>query len=187
MVTTVQLLGQLQGVAEQSAATNTTMAQQQTALAAATDQVTRLQAQVAQLQTANAQLQTAGQQLVEQFEQERQQISALLAVNQLVALDGTASAPGARGTLFVGENSLVLLLEGLQPLPAGQTYQLWLIPADSDPISAGLVEVATTTAPNLTTEARVPTTTFAAVGLSVEPAGGSPQPTGEIVLLGNRT
>jgi anti-sigma-K factor RskA len=187
VVTTVQLLGELQRATAQSVTAGATAAQQQSALDDATNQVARLQAQVAQLQAENEQLLATGQQLIDQFEQNRRQISTLLTVNQLVTLDGTDSAPTARGTLFMGEEAMVLLLEGLQPLPAGQTYQLWLIPADSEPISAGLIEVSNTAAPSLTAESSLPTTTFSAVGLSVEPAGGSLQPTGEIVLLGNRT
>ena len=110
-----------------------------------------------------------------------------MTVNQVVALGGTEFAPQAEGTLFVGEDSLVLVLRGLQPLPTGQTYQLWLIPADNAPVSAGLVHVSDGESPNVTTDVTLTTETFATVGLSVEPAGGSAQPTGNIVMLGNRT
>jgi anti-sigma-K factor RskA len=77
-----------------------------------------------------------------------------------------------------------LILNGLASLPADQTYELWLIPSDGDPVSAGLVQVTA----DGTTVSQIPMPSqpqeFAAVGLSIEPAGGSPQPTGPIVLLG---
>ncbi|MFN4059067.1 MAG: anti-sigma factor domain-containing protein [Roseinatronobacter sp.] len=56
-----------------------------------------------------------------------------------------------------------------QPAPAGQDYELWLIGPDGVPRSLGLVQdpvtqVATTLAPGLT------------LAISLEPAGGSPDP-----------
>jgi anti-sigma-K factor RskA len=190
VISTVQLTGALNSALQRVTVLDETLADRTAALNEATAQlasVADLQNEVAQLQAERSQLEQATQQLVQQLQAEEQQISSLLTVSQVVALDGTAAAPQAQGTLFVGEDSLVLVLRGLQPLPSGQTYQLWLIPADSAPISAGLVQVADEEGPSLTTDVALTTATFSAVGLSVEPAGGSAQPTGDIVLLGNRT
>ncbi|MGW4365339.1 anti-sigma factor [Nocardia takedensis] len=55
----------------------------------------------------------------------------------------------------------------------GRSYQLWLIPPEGAPRSAGVLDTVTTGAPALVT-AYQPTDTLA---LTLEPAGGSPQPT----------
>lgn len=190
VVTTVQLSGQLTTVGQQVATLSEVVSTRTAELNNATGQlgsVADLQDQIAQLEAEKAQLQQSSQQVVEQLQREQEQISSLLTVSQVVELGGTAAAPQAQGTLFVGEDSLILILRGLQPLPPGETYQLWLIPAESDPVSAGLVQISDEESPSLTTDVQLTVSTFAVVGLSIEPAGGSVQPTGDIVMLGNRT
>ncbi len=190
VVTTAQVSGQLTNVGQQVATLNEIVSTRTAELNNASVQlssVAELQNEVAQLQSEKAQLQQASQQFVEQLQNEQQQISSLLTVSQVVELGGTDAAPQAQGTLFVGEDSLVLVLRGLQPLPPGETYQLWLIPAESDPVSAGLVQISDEEIPSLTTDVQLTISSFAVVGLSIEPAGGSVQPTGNIVMSGNRT
>ncbi len=190
VVTTVQLSGRLTNVGQQVATLNELVGTRTAELNRATGQlssVSDLQDEIAQLQAEKAQLQQTSQQVVDQLQNEQQQISSLLTVSQVVELGGTKAAPQAQGTLFVGEESLVLVLRGLQPLPPGETYQLWLIPAESDPVSAGLVQISDEENPSLTTDVHLTVSSFAVVGLSIEPAGGSVQPTGDIVMLGNRT
>ncbi|MCB0111235.1 MAG: anti-sigma factor [Caldilineaceae bacterium] len=180
IIATAQLAGQLNRLNQQEITSSA-------ALATATAALDRAQAELATAHQENRELQETAQQLAERLQTDQQQLTSLVTVNQVVALGGTEFAPQAEGTLFVGEDSLVLVLRGLQPLPTGQTYQLWLIPADNAPVSAGLVHVSDGESPNVTTDVTLTTETFATVGLSVEPAGGSAQPTGNIVMLGNRT
>ena len=77
----------------------------------------------------------------------------------------------------------ILLSSALQP-QEGKDYELWLIRGDKK-IPAGLLEVAggqPTIAqidPALLREGRPD-----ALAVTIEPAGGMPQPTGPIVLLG---
>ena len=78
----------------------------------------------------------------------------------------------------------MILFEGLEALPEDQTYQLWLIPAEGNPIPAGLLEAEAGVPSFHTLSIPEGVQEFAAVGVSVEPAGGSPAPTGPIVLLG---
>lgn len=144
-------------------------------------QLDTLQSQAAELQAANTQLQ--------QQAQNSQELLALIGgatLKRTVPLPGTPDAPTASGTFYLtADNQGVLVLRGLEPLPAEQTYQLWLIPADGPPAPAGLVAVQAEDSTWL--KLQVPPdapTDFAAVGVSVEPAGGSPTPTGPIVLLG---
>jgi len=99
-----------------------------------------------------------------------------------------APQEGARGTGRVvvdaasGETAVVLA--GVPPPPPGKTYALWAIRGAQAPEPAGLFTVGpdgTVAAP----AARVARAEeVAAFAVSIEPAGGSPAPTGPIVLVG---
>jgi anti-sigma-K factor RskA len=178
-------IGQLQAVKTELEQTNASLQQQllenQGQLQQASTNLDALQAQAADLQAANTQLQ--------QQAQNSQELLALIgsaSLERTVPLPGTEEAPQASGTFYLTDNDQgVLVLRGLEPLPPDQTYQLWLIPAGGPPAPAGLLAVQIEPATWL--KLQVPPDApadFAAVGVSVEPAGGSPTPTGPIVLLG---
>ena len=98
----------------------------------------------------------------------------------------TADLPDMTGSVLLDKdkNSAVLVLWNLPELEAGQIYQIWLINAKGEKISAGLFstsnEQAYTTAP---IQSSIPIGQFAAIGVTVEPSGGSQQPTGSRVLV----
>ena len=100
-----------------------------------------------------------------------------------VVLAGAEGVPSARGRAFVEPvgQRIVLLVYDLPPPPPGRTYQLWTIEAGK-PASAGIF--ATSAAGN----ARHAIATADKLGdalvlaVTVEPAGGVPQPTGPIVM-----
>ena len=71
---------------------------------------------------------------------------------------------------------------GLTPLEAGKTYQVWLIQGET-PVSAGLLKVDANGQGVLVVSSETPIGSFDALGISVEPEQGSPQPTGDIVVL----
>lgn len=81
-----------------------------------------------------------------------------------------------RGLLFYASN--------LPAAPTDHTYQLWLVPAEGAPISAGVFQ------PNARGDASVvlpklPSGVAAkAFAVTVEPAGGVPEPSGPKVLIG---
>ncbi len=196
VVTTLQLMNYLSGTA-------TELERQQRAVSALEEQLTTLTTENDQLQQANeiatqelaaaqtstTDLETTLQQIVTELQLQEQQLASLLDVNQVVALDSTRES-AATGALFVGTNSLVLVVHGLQPLPADQTYELWLIPEDSNPVSAGLVQVSREESPNITTDIQLTTPSFVAVGLSIEGSGGSSNPDGPegpVVMLGEKS
>lgn len=112
------------------------------------------------------------------------QLALLAAPSSAVPLPGTEAAPAAAGRIYSDGQAGLLVLQGLAALSDDQIYQLWLIPADGAPVPSGLIAVAErgTTLYDLSLPGVV--SDFAAVGLSIEPAGGSPAPTGPIVLLG---
>jgi anti-sigma-K factor RskA len=71
----------------------------------------------------------------------------------------------------------VIVTENMPPPPAGKVYQLWLQTPEEDMVSAGLMPAKGNTV-LLDGDAD----DALAVGLSLEPEGGSPQPT-EVVAL----
>jgi len=101
-----------------------------------------------------------------------------------VSLKGTDIQPQAQGQLITDPNSqsAVLVIVGLTPLEAGQTYQVWLIQGDV-PVSAGLLKVDANGQGVLVLSSETPIGSFDALGISVEPEEGSPLPTGDLVVL----
>ncbi|MEX2549574.1 MAG: anti-sigma factor [Nitriliruptoraceae bacterium] len=85
----------------------------------------------------------------------------------------------ARVVLSAEQGQAVVVTEGLPPAPSDRTYQLWLINADGA-TPAGLFDTepdgraATLLTGDLAGSA--------AIGVTLEPAGGSPQPTTDPVL-----
>ncbi|MDQ7028742.1 MAG: anti-sigma factor [Ardenticatenia bacterium] len=79
----------------------------------------------------------------------------------------------------------VLVVNGLAPLAQDQAYQLWLIRPDGRRDNGGVFRVER---PGELTLHRVvspaPWTLYTGVGVTVEPATGSPGPTGPRVLHG---
>ena len=59
---------------------------------------------------------------------------------RVILTEGKAPAePTARATYLPERGGLVLLATNLKPLPAGKTYELWVIPANGKaPVPAGL-------------------------------------------------
>lgn len=91
----------------------------------------------------------------------------------------------ASALLNSAREQAILLASALEPQP-GKDYQLWLIRGDRK-ISAGLLPVDASGLPIL---ARIAPDLLAdgtpdALAITVEPAGGMPQPTGPIVLVGS--
>lgn len=81
-----------------------------------------------------------------------------------------------QGLFFAGTN--------LPALPAGRVYQLWMVTPEQAALGIALLTPdasgrVTTTTPNPAGVTRV-----AAVAVTLEPAGGSPSPTGDKVLVG---
>ena len=101
-----------------------------------------------------------------------------------IDLAGQPAAPSARArALWSRQRGMVLFASDLPPLPAGRVYQVWVVTA-RDRVSAGIVAPDTTgrmsgvfaTPPDIDPPV--------AVAVTIEPAGGVPQPTGAFYLLG---
>jgi anti-sigma-K factor RskA len=144
-----------------------------------------LNIQLSQLRTEVSRL---GDALVAQsnsLQQINQTLSQTPAVQTVtISLKGTDVRPQAQGQLIADPNSqsAVLVITGLGALEPGKTYQVWLIDS-SGPKSAGLLSVDTKGQAVLIVSSDETIGSFQSLGISVEPQGGSPQPTGEIVVL----
>jgi anti-sigma-K factor RskA len=149
-------------------------------------QVEGLEQQVASIQEQNNELQNTNTHLQEQLDTRQNQLAAIGDAQQMVALGGTDAAPSASGRLYVHDNEGTLVLNNLNPLSDEQVYQLWLIPPEGAPIPAGLLGHAGEAVETITLPLPASLDGIAAVGISVEPPGGSDVPTGPIVLLGEK-
>lgn len=102
-----------------------------------------------------------------------------------VHLSGTKQTPQASGTLTItrGQTMARLQVSGLPPLTPDTQYQLWLI-RDGIRSNGGVFSVGPEGEAQLTVSADRPLDSFQAFGITIEPYGGSPGPTGPKVLGG---
>jgi anti-sigma-K factor RskA len=118
--------------------------------------------------------------------QEAREIADLITARDTVTV-ALAPQPGMpKGAAHVMYNAKMgmLMYDGeLASAPADKTYQLWLVPAAGNPISAGVFHAATgeTTHFMMKLPEGVTPKAFA---VTLEPAGGQPQPTGPKILVG---
>ncbi len=107
---------------------------------------------------------------------------------QVALLKGLEANPAARAKLLwnPGTKQGILWVSGLPPLPLEKSYELWAFVGDQ-PVPAGTFD-ATAEAATVIPIGRQETLDEAPVkfAVSVEPKGGVPQPTGAIVLAGER-
>jgi anti-sigma-K factor RskA len=89
------------------------------------------------------------------------------------------------GTIMVDteRNMAMILTWDMPQLQSDQTYQVWLIDAEGNRKSGG-VFIADSLSPFTSTPVTLTDkiTQFTGLGVTIEPAGGSPQPTGERVF-----
>ena len=113
-------------------------------------------------------------------------IEGIAAGGPIIRLTGTQAAPETDGALIEipGTETAVLLIRNLRSLPSDFEYQVWRIegnaPTSAGTFSATSSEVQLVPLPMDFSRAE-------AVGVSIEPTGGSQTPTPDaIVLLGTR-
>ncbi|MFN2276070.1 MAG: anti-sigma factor domain-containing protein [Candidatus Promineifilaceae bacterium] len=98
-------------------------------------------------------------------------------------LTATEAAPGAHGVIEVAANGrdATLVVNGLPTLSPQEQYQLWLI-VDGQRASGAVFSVAADGTASVPVDSLRPLSEFGAFGITIEPAGGSPGPTGQRVL-----
>ncbi len=103
-----------------------------------------------------------------------------------IALQNTNSAPSASGFVIMGADGQngVLVVDKLAPLDEAYEYQIWLV-RDSSYTGGPVFSVDETGYRGVRLQTPESLLSYSAVWVTVEPAGGSIDPTGEQVLNGS--
>lgn len=98
-------------------------------------------------------------------------------------LEGTAEFPQAEGLLVLNQGATTgtLIVDQLPLLDEAHEYQLWLIQGEAR-TSGGLFSVDDEGYGRLYVHLPAPLVDYSGLGVTIEPAGGSPQPTGPKVI-----
>jgi anti-sigma-K factor RskA len=155
---------------------------------AARAEVQRLRQALAEAQLLSGQAQLARVSLQERLDEAERQASVLRASDAVTyTLVGNTTAKDSHARAFVThKNGMIFTADGLPALPAGKTYQLWVI-AEGKPVSVGVF------APDASgrVHAMMATPAIAvmpsAVAVTLEPAGGLAQPSTAPILVGAAT
>ncbi len=104
---------------------------------------------------------------------------------QVASLTGLGSGTESHGVMIVTQSGRfgTLVVDKLPTLGSDQQYQLWLV-LDGERTSGGVFSVDYYGYGAMVIHAPRPLNEYASFGVTVEPAGGSPAPTGEKVLGG---
>jgi anti-sigma-K factor RskA len=130
------------------------------------------------------------QRIASDFEKERvhvqKVVNALTAPETItVELAGTSDAANSTGIVkYNRESGLMVYTADLPPLPSAKVYQMWLVPRNGAPISAGIFLPPAPGQPHVWTAELPGNKEPKAFAVTIEPAGGVDQPTGPKVLLG---
>ncbi len=100
---------------------------------------------------------------------------------RLVSLTQESGASQARLLLDPNGQRGYLVTSELEQLPGNQTYQLWLLDGQT-PVSAGMFEIDEQGVGRAVVEANQPLREYQGIGISIEPVGGSSQPTNVVLL-----
>jgi anti-sigma-K factor RskA len=142
------------------------------------------------LQNARLEKQIAEQRLVlddqKQLAEQARDLLALMQSGRTVSITLKPMPGMPQGDVKVMYNSDKgkLVYEGwISPPPDDKSYQLWLVPMDGSPISAGVFNPETGDT-NMWLTSVPQGVTAKAFAITMEPAGGMPHPTGPMVLVG---
>lgn len=111
---------------------------------------------------------------------------AVLAAPDLARIDLAGLAPAPRASaraLWSRNRGMVFTTANLPAAPSGRVYQVWVVTADAR-ISAGLLPPQPTGDAAAIFQTPADIAPPVAVAVTLEPAGGVPQPTGEMYLVG---
>jgi anti-sigma-K factor RskA len=103
----------------------------------------------------------------------------------VVNLTNTGAAPGASGLIVISEDGEhgTLVVDSLPQLGDEKQYQLWLV-EKGQRTSGGVFSVSRDGYASLWVRSQLPLGHYDTFGVTVEPHGGSPGPTGDRVLAG---
>ncbi|MDX2356427.1 anti-sigma factor [Dietzia sp. PP-33] len=109
------------------------------------------------------------------------EVTSLLTAPDLEVARGQVGDSGSATVLAsMSADMAVITMSGIPEPAEGRAYQLWLMGPDHDPIPAGTMESGEV-GPSPSAELNG-IRDSAQIGITEEPAGGSPAPTGEVML-----
>ena len=118
---------------------------------------------------------------------EKEELLALMEARQslLVSLTGSSALPNALGRVIWNPetNTGLMIALNLPPAPTGKVYQLWAIQGGA-PVDAGIFAPSRETELFKTKPLPNPKEAISLFAITMEPAGGSPGPTSDIILKG---
>ncbi len=105
---------------------------------------------------------------------------------QTIAMVGTNVDPQAQGMIVISNDGKygTLVVENLPALDANHQYQLWLI-QNGQRTNGGVFSVPQNGYTSMWIYSGQALSSFTSFGITIEPVGGSPQPTGEKVMGGS--
>ena len=125
----------------------------------------------------------------------KQQLAETVQINSVLSspsprvlqLEGQEPAPGSSATVYWDvQGNRWVITANLPPAPEGKVYQLWFVTAEAK-ISAGLIRPDRAGHAFATLQFPSDIGPLAAAAITLEPDGGSEQPTMPIYALGNAT
>jgi len=132
-----------------------------------------------------AQQAALNQQVVSELTRQRALVSMMAySDSQPRRLQATEIASRAVGRLYTAPelNTLALIIYDMPLLPQGKVYQLWLIDSSGDRTSGGTFTVDAQGRAWLLIRAPRTLDNYQGVGITIEPEGGSPAPTGDKMM-----
>ena len=117
---------------------------------------------------------------------EQASLAASLTNASAISLHADTPAPNAQGVVYASTKEQIALLcvYGMPELPQDKAYQVWLI-QDGKRESGGVFQVSEYGFGFLMVKPTRPLNEYSALGITVEPLGGSPAPTSPRVLGGS--
>ena len=130
-------------------------------------------------------LRAASAHQADELKQAREMVDLMGAPDSVaVKLNPSPNMPTAEAHVMFNMRKGMLMYSGNLPAPPPKmTYQLWLVPASGNPISEGVFSPKGNVM-DVWMMPVLPNVVAKAFAVTIEPAGGMPQPTGPKVLIG---
>ena len=114
----------------------------------------------------------------------QRQIEGLLAQAEARPLAAADPVSGAHGRAYIdpATDQMLVVVSRLPQVPADRAYQLWFVRPDSVRDSGGIFRVGTGGEGTILARAPAGLDAYTAIGITEEPVGGSPQPTGPRIV-----